>query len=933
MRELHCIYTNARSICNKLTEFHAMVYSREPDVVGVTETWAGQHIGDAEICVDGYDIFRTDRSTGQRGGGTLLMVKQELRASEAVFGDNSFSDQTWCRIETAGCRDFFLGICYRSPTDTAQSDENGRQLVELIGSMKGKSFMLMGDFNYPDIDWEHFQCRSSDGQQFLDSVEDAFLTQHVTGPTRHEALLDLIFTSEPDMVEVVSDIGYLGASDHCVLEWSLVVGVSRMVGGDVRRPDYRRADFEAIRTHLRDTDWKRFLDGNAESMWNEFRALLRHLELKYIPVKSAMKRKKVIWMTNRAVKLVNKKHKLYQRYKDKTHPAYVRVLRQSKKEVRRSRRNFEKKLADNIKCDTKSFFSYVRNKSKSRPSVCKIIDDTGCQIDNPTELVEKFNEFFASVFTQEDPTDFSGVRAGVHREVGDGIQDIIVEAEMLRKLLVKVRQDKSSGVDGITPRVISELKNEIIEPLLIIMNESLRTGIVPRDWRDADISPIFKKGQRSSVGNYRPVSLTSQIGKLLEAVIRDVIVQHLERHRLVRESQHGFRRSGSCLSNVLQFLDRVTGVVDEGDPVDVIFLDFSKAFDTVQHSRLLDRVEEHGIAGNVLRWIRAWLAGRRQRVCIGGKMSGWRDVKSGVPQGSVLGPLLFIIFVNDIDVDIVSWLLKFADDLKIFARVRDEEDQKVVQKDLNMLEDWTGDSKMKFNVQKCKVMHLGARNRIFNYFLGGQQLMTVDEERDLGVVLSSSLKCSAQCSSVYRKAGQILGMMGRVICYRSRDVLLRLYKALVRPHLEYCVQAWAPYYDKDKRLLEKIQHRFTRMIPGLASLPYRQRLQELGLWTLEERRNRADLLEVFKIYRGLSMIRFEDMFEAARTGTRGHSAKIYKRRCRLDVRRFFFSERVIDRWNRLPQDAIDSSTVNRFKGQLERLRAVEMDFFMDLPVR
>jgi len=218
----------------------------------------------------------------------------------------------------------------------------------------------------------------------------------------------------------------------------------------------------------------------------------------------------------------------------------------------------------------------------------------------------------------------------------------------------------------------------------------------------------------------------------------------------------------------------------------------------------------------------------------------------------------------------------------------------------------------------------------YQYVMGGQLLESVNEVRDLGVQFTTDLKPSRQCQLAYTTASRVLGMIGRTISYKNREVMLRLYKSLVRPHLEFCVSAWSPYYSKDKYLLERIQHRFTRMIPGLKQLPYDKRLESLDLWSLEERRNRADVLEVFRMYKGWSVITLDSMFTVdTNFKTKGHSAKIVKHRCRLEVRRRFFSERVIDRWNSLQQKDIDCTTIVAFKKCLNRTRLTTIGFFTD----
>jgi ribonucleases P/MRP protein subunit RPP40 len=284
-----------------------------------------------------------------------------------------------------------------------------------------------------------------------------------------------------------------------------------------------------------------------------------------------------------------------------------------------------------------------------------------------------------------------------------------------------------------------------------------------------------------------------------------------------------------------------------------------------------------------------------------------------------------------LDSDALCSVLKFADDTKIFMRVNDLSDAMVLQSDLSGLLRWTGDWQMRFNVGKCKVMHMGHGNGQFKYFMESRELEVVNAEKDLGVWISDDLKVSTQCSKAYSMASRSLGMINRTIMCKTPRILLALYKTLVRPHLEYCTAAWSPHYVKDKVLLERIQHRFTRMVPGLRHLDYMERLRRLGLWTLEERRNRADVLEVFKMLRGLSSVPFGEFFEVDASGrTRGHSVKLVRHHCRLDVRQHFFSERVINRWNRLDQTAVESRTLNAFKTNLTRLRDNEMGLFMDV---
>ena len=491
----------------------------------------------------------------------------------------------------------------------------------------------------------------------------------------------------------------------------------------------------------------------------------------------------------------------------------------------------------------------------------------------------------------------------------------VVEAK-----LSGLSQYKAAGPDNVHPFILSTFAKFFAVPLSLIFQSSMDVGVVPVDWKCANVTPIFKKGDRSHSGNYRPVSLTSVVCKIMESIIRDALVQFLEDHSLIKSTQHGFMKNRSCLTNILEFLEDITRSVDAGNPVDVVFLDFQKAFDKVPHKRLLFKLEDLCINDCLLKWVRDWLGDRKQRVVVGGSVSSWNGVTSGVPQGSVLGPLLFVVYINDLDHAVgVSRIKKFADDTKVYREVCDDSDAADFQAELDSVFNWSRDWGMFFNLDKCKVMHVGTRNRRYMYNINGRNLKAVKFEKDLGVYLDSSLKPSRQCVESARRANWILGLIRRHFKFLHKDVVVRLYKQLVRPHLEYAVQAWNPFLAKDMIVLERVQRRATKLISSLSSLSYEQRLVHLNLTSLKLRRLRGDLIQVFKIVHGFDRLSFDDFFTLSQsTRTRGHSLKLRKSFSRLDIRKYSFSQRVVDEWNDLPASLVYASSVNVFKNGVDR---------------
>ncbi|CAM5077082.1 unnamed protein product, partial [Eretmochelys imbricata] len=293
--------------------------------------------------------------------------------------------------------------------------------------------------------------------------------------------------------------------------------------------------------------------------------------------------------------------------------------------------------------------------------------------------------------------------------------------------------------------------------------------------------------------------------------------------KVIRNSQHGFTKGKSCLTNLIVFYNEITGSVDEGKAVDM-FLDFSKAFDTVSHSILASKLKKYGLDEWTIRWRESWLDCRAQWVVINGSMSSWHSWYQ-VPQGLVLGPVLFNVFINDLEDGVDCTLSKFADDPKLGGEVDTLEGRDRIERALDKLEDWAKRNLLRFNKDKCRVLHLGRKNPMHRYRLGTEWLGSSSAEKDLGVTVDEKLDMSQLCALVAKKANGILGCISRGIASRSRDVNIPLYSTLVRPHLEYCVQFWAPHYKKDVEKLESVQRRATKMIRGLEHMTYEERLR------------------------------------------------------------------------------------------------------------
>ena len=450
-------------------------------------------------------------------------------------------------------------------------------------------------------------------------------------------------------------------------------------------------------------------------------------------------------------------------------------------------------------------------------------------------------------------------------------------------------------------------------------------GKLPSSWKEAEVVPIFKKGKKSSAGNYRPVSLTSVICKVFEKFIRDALDNHFTNNNLLSPDQFGFCSGRSCVTQLLVTINEWFTYLDQKIPVDAAYLDFRKAFDSVPHKRLLSKLHGYGVRGTVLRWVEDFLSNRNQYVNVNGKTSEKVPVTSGVPQGSVLGPTLFIYFINDLPDAAESFLKIFADDTKAYTKIETKEDQLRLQRTIDNFVKWTDTWLVKFNSEKCKIMHLGKDNPKYEYSIIENGIKTklteTTCEKDLGVMIDPNLDFQEHMTGAVKKARRISNMLTRHISFKNKNIMLPLYTALVRPIIEYGNTVWSPFLSKDILRIEHVQQSFTKQISGMRKLNYEDRLSRLRLPSLAYRRLRGDMIEVYKILNNLydpktthSLLTLHPNLKNTRT----NNFKLTKDG--VNTRKYlkFFTNRIINAWNSLHADIVTSSTLNQFKNKIDR---------------
>ena len=478
------------------------------------------------------------------------------------------------------------------------------------------------------------------------------------------------------------------------------------------------------------------------------------------------------WFNNDLKILTKQKRKLWFKLRAASplakltlHNEYVNTCKTLKNKIYSTILSYEKVIVSNCKSNPKLLYSYINNQKKVSDSIRSLVDNDGIPLNNKSDIAECLNNQFCKVFSSPSPRS-NFPRLSKLTETICSLDLSIFTPNAVLKELLKLDERKSPGLDGVHPVILKKCAVSFSYILSKIFIESYSTSTLPRIWKDANITPIFKKGKKTDPSNYRPISLTALPCKILEKIIKNQMMSHLTNNNLISPQQHGFVNNKSCDTNLLETLDIITETLNRGFSVDLAFLDFAKAFDKVSHSGLLVKLEAFGFDQLIIKWVEAFLNDRRQRVVLGDVMSSWEAVMSGIGQGTSIGPLLFIIFINDMTTKFKHPCKLFADDSKLISVIRNISDCHQLQTDLDEAVQWSRVWKMEFNNDKCKVMHLGRKNRILTtYSLLETQndqrtdLQTTSLERDLGIHISSDLKWHHYSKIAANKALAVLGIL------------------------------------------------------------------------------------------------------------------------------------------------------------------------------
>ena len=952
----------------KLLELKTYMYSEKPDLVILNETWLKKSIHDGEIFDNNlYDIYRKDRSKlshpvdennpgkyRENGGGVLIAVRSDLEVTHKRISLQNGAEILAIEISIGESKCVFC-TCYRVGNLGISNHKIIRESIyRFYKSKKPKKIFIIGDFNLSSIVW------SSDCQtEHTDSIENSFfetfhefgLVQHISGATHIKGkTLDILLSSHSNLIKDIKVLEHNSVckSDHLPIVFEIKTKVRRKKPTKRKSYNFKRANWEALNRDFSRVDWGAWLDStDIDLAWKNFKSIFSHFVNKHIQPLTIKSEFQPPWFDSELFQACRKKERARQKFK------HSGCMLDEVKFID-SRREFKslgaQKMRDNMYNSddpaiiTKTFWSHHKfatntHRIPDRMHLGSTFRDTSL------DKANLFNKYFCDQFSETSsydvPIDFSN----------DAHFDIDFSPCNVSLMLLRINSNKASGPDGIHGKILKKCASSLTHPLSILFKLSYNTGSLPKEWKLAHVVPIHKKGSKENVENYRPISLTSLVMKSFERIVKDKLISQTS--HLLDDRQHGFLSKKSCTTNMVNFCDSLAVSLNDCVQTDVIYFDFAKAFDSVNHDLILLKLKHlFNIDGRLLKFVKEYLRDREQRVLIGNCVSDCKPVLSGVPQGSILGPILFVLFINDLlrGLSPRTCSALYADDTKIWRRIITEDDIRILQNDITHLNNWALQNKMKFHASKCKVVSVAHRPHLllgilpfiqYHYNLGGKTLDYADSEKDLGVEINCKLNFTDQCTRIYNKANSQFGITRRT-CYFVNDVKRKriLYLALIRSQFEHCSPIWRPTRNANKTMLDKLESLQKKCIKWILSEEYLsysdhntyiQKCRQVNLLPLEKRFDFNDLVLFYKIVYNLIPTKLPDYLSFFDGNTRLRS-------CHLDnlclvsnispnsttfsglnsrsslYKSFFYRTHLL--WNQLPLNIRNLNSLSEFKSEL-----------------
>jgi ribonuclease P/MRP protein subunit RPP40 len=684
-------------------------------------------------------------------------------------------------------------------------------------------------------------------------------SQLVTELTRGDNILDVVICNEPLMICHPEAIQPFSNSDHCQVDFKVFIEDCYATSGQatvlsLKRYDWSTANFERIAQHLAAINWYDIITVNltADSLWDAFSVQVQTAVDQFVCSRNCAavkQRLRNTWYPPGIRRAIARKRCLWRKHKadpgdNNVAATYRSAASKCKRLIYRFELRKEQKIINSK--NTGSFYKFVNSRIYSNKGIGALRSRNGKTVlVSDDERANLLNDFFGTACAADN-----GTTPVIDRFVPDFATMNTVNFSPARVFAAirKLKKTNSSGPDGFPPVLFKKLAPVLAEPLSLIFTSFMSVGQRPKAWAHAIVIPVYKGGDASDVSNYRPISLTCVACTIMERIIVSDMLHYLRLHSVIDRRQHGFLSRRSTSTNLLDSLNDWTLAIKNKKSVLVAYIDYAKAFDTVSHAKLFAKLSAYGISGNLLTWITNFLSHRTQQTKVGTALSRVTDLVSGVIQGSVIGPLLF---VNDV----IAVLTKkdcacqlYADDLKLYTALNTDCDQDELQERLNDLHAWSNTWQLKISYKKCVAMLIDTTGHEPNIELklGDNVIPLANDVKDLGVHIDSKLSFTVHINHIVTKASARATLISK--CFISKDTLtlMHAFNVYVRPLLEYASCVWSPYHTLKIAQIERVQRRFTKKLPGFADIAYKERLRILNTDSLELRHLRNDLIFAYR---------------------------------------------------------------------------------------
>lgn len=883
---LSIYYQNCRGIRTKLHTVYINILSHKYDIIILTETWLHPSILDNEFIDKRYCVYRCDRdrvSTGRRdGGGVLVAVLRELCAVPSLPPPATVAcpppmpvvDHMTVQLRGRNGVITLISAVYIPPNQHINVYSSYLEYVkQLIYYSNAQRFCLVGDYNLPTLDWH---CDGSGLQPLLTNKSSAIDKEVITFSARmnciqlnslrnnNNKILDLCFTNITECRMLPSPVSLVPLDDHHPSFYILspfYYNIRCIPTKTQSQYCFKNADYTFINGELSKIDWgNSFKNKTAESAMNTFYEIIYGLIRKHVPTKILKSSHFPPWFTSSLIHIYKNKDRAWIKWKKYSNISDYEIFSLYRKRFKRESHDCYKKYLNRVESgiedNVKYFWTFISNR-KNADDIPSTVFYNDKFTDNPKEACNLFSKYFQSVFEPSlVPDSFNIDDIDININPCNSNDLIINNVTFTRGQVLKELQgldiSKGAGTDHIPAVFLKHTANTLHTPLHFLFNKCIHEGICPNVFKSARIVPVYKGGRRENVTNYRPISILPAMSKLFEKLIHNDIYPSI--HHTIIPQQHGFVQRRSTTTNLIDYTTYLFETIDNNKQTDSIYTDFQKAFDRVDHKLLLEKIAFNGIRGNLWRWLKSYVSNRTQRVAINGYESDVVAVTSGVPQGSILGPLLFNLFINDISSCFkFCKILLYADDLKIYHIIHSPTDHLLIQKDLDRFSSYCKANKLSLNLNKCKSVTFSRKRNVsmFQYSLCDSVLETVQSIKDLGVTLDAKLILDTHIDNVVNKAYKMYGFIMRsTVNFQRPSTYLYLYKCLIRPQLEYAVTVWNPHFNIYVNKIEMVQKKFLRRLQYKFfhnRLTYSQLLNKYKLIDLKSRRTQLEIMFLYDL--------------------------------------------------------------------------------------